>query len=305
MKRTPLSLLVTFVFLVSSLLQAQVSIPTVPSSVGFAGINVQFDQDARAIIQADIKALLSNKKYWEAKLDRCLLFFPIVEGILIDENVPTDFKYLTVQESGLQPDAISASNAVGFWQFKKETGLEYGLRIDDQIDERKSINASTHAAAQYLKKSNAQYNNWVSSLYSYYLGAGGISKNIPAEWSYAKELKLNGKSDRYILRFFAHKIAIESAIDRYQSPNTTILLEYPQASGNNLKDIAAQFGIEPTLLRSQNRWLNGDEIPSDKDYTLVLPVDNQNLADAKAKLATIKRPNLRDNFAQKDIGFPV
>jgi membrane-bound lytic murein transglycosylase D len=281
------------------------AVPNIPRSVGFAGMNVQLDDDARAVIQTDVKALLANKKYWEAKLDRCLLFFPIIEGILIDEDVPVDFKYLAVQESNLQPDAVSASNAVGFWQFKKETAVDYGLRVDDQVDERKNITSSTRAAAKYLKKSNLQFNNWIASLYSYYLGAGGISKTIPAEWGYAREIKLDGKADRYILRFLAHKIAIESAIERYQSPNQIVLLEYPQASGRTLEGIAKEYGIDEVAIRTQNRWISGNEIPADKEYALVLPVTNAQYETVRTRLAAFKKPNQRDNFAQKDIGFPV
>ena len=281
------------------------SVPTVPRSVGFAGMNVQLDEDARAVVQADVKALLGNKKYWEAKLDRCLLFFPIIEGILIDEDVPVDFKYLAVQESNLQPDAVSASNAVGFWQFKKETAVDYGLRVDGQLDERKNITSSTRAAAKYLKKSNGQFNNWIASLYSYYLGAGSISKTIPAEWGYAREIKLNGKSDRYILRFLAHKIAIESALERYQSLNQIVLLEYPQASGRSLEGIAKEFNLDETSLRAQNRWITTNEIPNDKEYTVVLPVNSDQYESVRSRLSVFKKSNQRDNFAQKDIGFPV
>ncbi len=292
-------------FLVGFVVAQAPAVPTVPRSVGFAGMNVQLDEDARAVVQTDVKALMGNKKFWEAKLDRCLLFFPIVEGILIDEDVPVDFKYLAVQESNLQPDAVSASNAVGFWQFKKETALDYGLRVDDQIDERKNITSSTRAAAKYLKKSNTQFNNWVASLYSYYLGAGGISKTIPAEWGYAREIKLDGKSDRYILRFLAHKIAIESAIERYQSPNQFVLLEYPQAGGRSLEGIAKEFAVDETNLRAQNRWLTTNDIPSDRAYSLLLPVTNDQYETVRSRLSVFKKPNQRDNFTQKDIGFPV
>ncbi|MEZ4901089.1 MAG: LysM peptidoglycan-binding domain-containing protein [Spirosomataceae bacterium] len=292
----------TFIF---ALKAQNFSMPTVPPNVAFAGMNIQLNNDARAIIQTDIKALLANQKYWEAKLDRCLLFFPMMEGILIDEDVPVDFKYLAVQESNLQPDAVSASNAVGFWQFKKETALDYGLRVDEQIDERKNITSSTRAAAKYLKKSNTQFNNWISSLYSYYLGAGGISKTIPAEWSYAKEIKLDGKADRYVLRFLAHKIAIESAIERYQSPLRISLMEYPQAGGRTLEGIAKEFGIDEVAIRAQNRWVNSNDIPSDKLYTAILPVNNDQYEAIRERLAVFKKTNERDNFAQKDIGFPV
>ncbi|AEI47112.1 LysM peptidoglycan-binding domain-containing protein [Runella slithyformis] len=305
MKRTSTLTFFLSFFTLSSLSAQAPVVPVIPTSVGFAGMNIQIDQDARAIIQSDVKALLSNRKYWESKLDRCVMHFPIIEGILIDEDVPTDFKFLALQESGLQPDAVSASNAVGFWQFKRETAVDYGLRVDDMIDERKNISASTRAAAKYLKKSNTLFNNWIASLYSYYLGAGGISKNIPGEWSYAKEVKLTGKSDRYILRFLAHKIAVESAIDRYQTPVQTVLLEYPQAKGRTLQSIAAELNIDEATLRRENSWLNVNEIPNDRDYSLIVPVANDQLSATRTRIASAQKPNLRDNFAQKDIGFPV
>lgn len=305
MKRTSTLIIFLSFFVLSGLWAQAPAVPVIPSSVGFAGMNIQIDEEARAIIQSDVKALLGNRKYWESKLDRCVMHFPIIEGILIDEDVPTDFKFLALQESGLQPDAVSASNAVGFWQFKRETAVDYGLRVDDMIDERKNITASTRAAARYLKKSNTLFNNWIASLYSYYLGAGGISKNIPSEWSYAKEVKLTGKSDRYILRFFAHKIAVESAIDRYQTPIQTVLLEYPQAKGRTLQSIAAELNIDEATLRNENRWLNANEIPTDRDYSLIIPVANDQLSSTRTRLSAVQKPNQRDNFAQKDIGFPV
>ncbi len=305
MKRISTLTVVISFFSVAVMWAQAPAMPTVPKSVGFAGMNIQIDEDARAIIQSDVKALLGNRKYWEAKLDRCLTHFPIIEGVLIDEDVPTDFKFLALQESGLQPDAVSASNAVGYWQFKKETAVDYGLRVDDMVDERKNITSSTRAAAKYLKKSNTQFNNWIASLYSYYLGAGGISKNIPSEWAYAREVKLDGKSDRYILRFFAHKIAVESAIDRYQSPNQLVLLEYPAAGGRTMQAIAAELNIDEATLRNENRWLNSGEIPSDREYSLIVPVTNAQLSDTRSRLSSVKKPNQRDNFAQKDIGFPV
>jgi len=303
--RKSLEILLFPFFLFSLTAFGQAPQPTVGRSIGFAGMSVQLDEDARAIVQADIKALMANRKFWEAKLDRCLMYFPIIEGVLIDQEVPTDFKYLAVQESSLQPDAISVSNAVGFWQFKKETATEYGLRVDDQIDERKNISSSSRAAAKYLKKSNLQFNNWIASLYSYYLGAGGISKIIPVEWAYAREIKLTGNSDRYILRFFAHKIAIEAAINRYQPLNVLLLLEYPRAGGRTIEGIAKELDFDAVTLKTYNRWLATNDIPADKEYTMIVPVNSDQIGDMRAKIAVVKIPNQRDAFAQSDIGFPV
>ena len=74
--------------------------------------------------------------------------------ILKENGIPDDFKYLAIQESGFISDAVSSSNAVGFWQFKKLTADEVGLRVDRKIDERQNIVTSSRGAAKYLQKNN-------------------------------------------------------------------------------------------------------------------------------------------------------
>ncbi len=303
MKKRLLPLLLLFTGFTAS---AQTTPPTAPEQLDFAGISVHFDEGARRVVQQDINALLANRKFWEAKLDRAVLYFPIMEAALLDEDVPTDFKYLAVQESSLTPDAVSASTAMGYWQFKRETAQDQGMRVDEEIDERKSITASTHGAGKYLKKNNATFNNWVSSLFSYYLGAGGISKLIPAEWSYAREINLDGRTDRYVLRFFAHKIALEKALLTYKPVSTFSLIENPKAGGRSLRQLSDELGIDEFELRKYNRWVLGDAIPSDKDYTVVLPVPTNLINDMRERVArsaggTKKTPD----FVQDDIGFPV
>ena len=280
------------------------TVPVVPEKLTFADISVQLDPDARRIVQQDVNALLSNRQYWAAKLDRVVLYFPMIEAILIDEDVPTDFKYLAVQESSLTPDAVSSSTAVGYWQFKRETATDNGMRVDDEIDERKSITASTHGAAKYLKRSNGQFNNWVASLYSYYLGAGGIAKLIPPDWSYAREIALDGRTDRYILRFFAHKVAIENALQTHQTSNRFALIEYPNGGGKTIKAIAEELGVDEFELRKYNRWVLGDGIPTDKMYVMAVPVATNQINDVRQKIVNVSTKKTPD-FVQNDVGFPV
>lgn len=305
MKKQTYSLFLLFL-LTHFVTWAQMSTPTVPERLTFADIAVQLDPDARRIIQQDVNALITNQQYWTAKLDRVVLYFPMIESILIKEGVPTDFKYLAVQESSLTPDAVSTSTAVGYWQFKRETATDYGLRVDDEIDERKSITASTRGASTYLKKSNVQFNNWVASLYSYYLGAGGISKLVPPEWAYAREVALDGRTDRYILRFFAHKVAIENALKSHQTNNRFALIEYPNGGGKTMRAIAEELDIDEFELRKYNRWVLGEAVPTDKAYVMAVPVASTQINDVRQKIGSMsagsgKTPEL----AQSDVGFPV
>lgn len=292
---------------------AQSTSPEIPSSIMFGGITVKFDRSAQNLIEEDIKSLMSNKKFWEEKMDRAILFFPIVESILMDEEVPIDFKYLAVQESSFKPDVVSSSNAVGFWQFKPETAQELNLRVDKDVDERKNISSSTHAAAWYLKKNNTQLNNWVSSLYSYYQGVGGVKKLVPANWSYAREVTLNGKTDRYMLRFFAHKIALEAGIERYRTTNSLVLIESEHGKGKTFAEISNELGIQERDLKSYNRWVSGDRIPNDKEYLVTLPVPSNLVASVRSKLSlpAQNQPVLASsstsasNAIPDETGFPI
>ncbi|AKD58358.1 LysM peptidoglycan-binding domain-containing protein [Spirosoma radiotolerans] len=300
-----LTSLTLFLILIGLSVSAQTtSIPIVPEQVTFADISVRLNPDARRIVQQDVNALLANRQYWTAKLDRVVLYFPMIESILIDEDVPTDFKYLAVQESSLTPDAVSSSTAVGYWQFKRETAVDNGLRVDEEIDERKSITGSTHGAAKYLKKSNGQFNNWVASLYSYYLGAGGIAKLIPPDWAYAREVALDGNTDRYILRFFAHKVAIESALKFHQTSNRFALIEYPNGGGKTMRSIAEELGVDEFELRKYNRWVLGDGVPTDKVYVMAIPVASDQINDIRQKIVNVDAKKTPE-FVQNDVGFPV
>ena len=86
-------------------------------------------------------------------------YFPEVSRVLREEGVPEDFKYLCLAESGFR-DMVSPSQAVGYWQFLKETGKRYGLEIREDVDERYHLEKSTRAACAYLKEARERLGNW-------------------------------------------------------------------------------------------------------------------------------------------------
>lgn len=306
--RVALWLLALLVFAAGSV-SAQNVPYRVPRSLEFAGLTVKFEESARSLVQTDVNALMSNRRVLDSRLERLVQYFPMVETILAEEEIPTDFKYLVVQESGLVPDAVSTSNAVGFWQFKRETAGDFGLRVDGEVDERKNIHASTRAAAQYLKRNNQVLNNWVSTLYSYYLGLGGIKQLVPAEWNGASHLNLNGQTDRYILRCMAHKIVYEQELETYK-PGPVGFYEYRYANGKTFAQVAAELQVDEAELRRHNRWVGGSSVPMDKEYVMLVPtVNKQQVAalGAKAKHPVLaRRPEgVATASAKSDLGFPV
>lgn len=245
--------------------------PTVPSSLEVAGVKLKLTNDAREIIQKDVNALWASEKYFKIKLDRVNLYFPIIERILKEENVPDDIKYLSVQESALISDAVSSSDAVGYWQFKDFTAKEVGMRVDSRIDERKNIVSSSRGAAKYFKRNNFYFNNWIYSVSAYQAGAGGAKKYVDPKFYGSSSLTITSKTHWYALRFIAHVIAFRDEIGHPHSEGLK-LIEYQKGAGKSLSQIARELKVDLADIEHYNKWIKHGTVPDDKIYTVIIPV---------------------------------
>ena len=215
---------------------------------------LNISSDVIPILQNEVDALHINDKYFQIFVDRVNIYFPIIERILREEEMPDDLKYLALQESALIPDAVSSSNAVGFWQFKKETAEDYGLIINDKIDERKNIVSSTRAASKYIKNSNFLFENWIFSIYSYYQGLNGA------------------------------KAVVDTNSKNYND-NFSV---YENRSFSSVKDLSKNLSIDRSELTSFNSWIKSDRIPRDKVYSFLIPEKKENVFKRTASIITDK-----------------
>lgn len=274
-----------------------ISIPSAPRKVEFANVEVRLTPQAQVLIDNEIQHLLTPENdYLAKKVERMQWYFPIIEKVLEEEDVPEDFKYIAVLESSLNPQAISTSNAVGFWQFKSATAAQFGLRMDNQVDERKEIVASTRAAATYLKQNNTLFHNWVATLLTYNLGATGVNGKIPQDWAYANTITLDANADTYLIKAMAARIAFEHRFNR--TPTSAYqLVAYPTKS-TSLEAISKELTIDLNDLKTYNAWLASTAIPNDKVYRVMIPVRSQDAEAIESKIRTLK------SLDDIDLGFP-
>jgi len=254
----------------------------VPDQMLIGDVAVRIDAAARGRIMEKVNSLTASRSKYQEFLDRSVLHFPLIERVLTQENVPTDFKFLALQESALLPEAVSKSNAVGYWQFKEATAQEQGVVINAVVDERKNIIASTRAAAQYLKKANKLMNNWVYAMLAYHDGPTGAYNKMPRELIGAKSMDITAQTDQYILHFLAHKIVFEEPTRNPVPP--IILAEYLGAGGKSWSDVEDESNIQAVMLRQFNAWLNAERVPTDKTYSFILPVPPTRLDELTRKL---------------------
>ena len=79
----------------------------------------------------------TQKAEFETLLKQQSVYDELVRGKLRERGMPEELLYLAMMESGLQPRAVSKVFAVGLWQFMSPTALQYGLRVDEWVDERR------------------------------------------------------------------------------------------------------------------------------------------------------------------------
>lgn len=253
----------------------------VPSKLNFAGETVPLKKPD--VYERMDRELLVNT-YWQSNglllIKRSHKYFPIIEPILKQYNVPDDFKYLAVIESGLT-QAVSSARAVGFWQILRNTGRELGLEVNTNVDERYHIEKATHAACKYLLKSKEKFGSWTLAAAAYNAGNGGIQKKLNEQKvTNYYDLLLGQETGRYVFRIIAIKQILTHTKDHgfnFQKkhlytlrPSYKIEIDTPV---NNLPDFANRFGITYKELKLYNPWLREKHLnnSSRKKYTFKIP----------------------------------
>ena len=254
-----------------------------PEGLSFAGEEVPI-QSSEIWERLD-KELLKNI-YWQSStmlfFKKANKYFPIIEPILKKHNIPDEFKYLAVIESGLD-NVVSPSGAAGFWQIMKGTALEYGLEVNSEIDERYNLEKSTELACSYLNDSYKKFGNWTIAAASYNMGKSGVRTRMSKQGTNNYyNLHLNSETARYVFRILAVKEIMENPKKYgfiFRTKDLYVMPEYKTLEVDstiaNLSDFAKMQGVNYKLLKQFNPWLRAFSLPdkSRKKYVLKIPKD--------------------------------
>jgi len=241
------------------------------------------------------KQLLRNT-YFQSNtllyLKRAGKYFPIIEPILRKNNIPDDFKYLAVIESGLE-NVVSPSGASGFWQIMEVTAQEYGLEINEEVDERYHLEKSTKAACKYLLEAYDIFGSWTMVAASYNMGKTGLKKQSEKQQSNNYyNLHLNSETGAYIFRILAIKEILQNP-RKYgfyiRDKDFYILNKVKKISlkkdNVDLIKYSKELGVNYKLLKTYNPWLRKDYLtnPKNKEYKIQIPESTKGLVFKEIK----------------------
>ena len=180
--------------------------------IDFCGERVPLElADVRERLEKELLLMLWDRAQVILWLKRTGRYFPHIETILRGSGLPDDLKYVAVIESALKPHAGSSKGARGIWQFIPTTGRNYGLRVDRNIDERRSFHLSTRAAVKYFADLYAMFGSWSLAAAGYNMGEEGLKKRMKRQQvDDFYRLDLFTETERYVLRAVAAKLILSN-----------------------------------------------------------------------------------------------
>ncbi len=141
-------------------------------------------------------------------------FFPTIDRILAEKNIPVDFKYVAVAESNLD-NVTSPAGAKGFWQLMPAVAKSFGLTINNEIDERFHLEKATIAATKLIQNYKDKFGSWTNAAGAYNIGEGNFRREqqLQKEDDYYN-MNFGSETNRYLFRIIALK-EILSTPDRF------------------------------------------------------------------------------------------
>jgi len=280
----------------SSTLFSNVFSPDIPSSVTLCGKTIDLDRtDLYERFDRELSSVTYTHGTTMLIIKRANRYFPEMAPILKANGVPEDLLYLACVESSLNPRAYSPAKAAGFWQFIASAAKEYGLEVNDEVDERYDIEKATAAAARYLKKSYERFGDWPSAMAAYNGGNARISRELASQREDSSlDLYLVEETTRYPFRVMAMKTIMENPAaygfklraDQLYQPRKYRIVKVSGAV-ESWPDWARSQGINYRILREENPWIRSKKLTNKtgKTYKVRIPTE-ESLYRGKSPLKT-------------------
>ena len=257
--------------------------PTLPTAIDFAGEPVPLDKwEVKEKFDREllVNAYLHGSQLYILKLAG--RYFPAIEERLKANGVPDDFKYVCIAESSLQQNALSGVGAASFWQFMKDTGPNYGLEINDEVDERFNVLKATDAACKYFSIAHDKFGTWTAAAASYNCGMSGYANQSDFQQATNYyDLIFPDETNRYVYRIIALKyilshpkeFGLELSSSEEYKPLKSRIVEVDKTI-DNLTEFAKANNSTYKMLKIYNPWLRAHKltVKSGKKYEIAFPL---------------------------------
>ena len=254
-------------------------------------------------------------KGYQAGLNRSFRYAPRIRRELAEAGLPQDLAWLAMVESQFKPQANSPAGARGMWQFMRQTGQRYGLRVNDYVDERYNWEKATRAAILYLRDLYEQFGEWPLAVSAYNMGEHGMERTVASAGGEKDLWRIleTPVADRHMqleTRKFYPKLSatilVASSPTRYgftiapEPPDTSVRV--PVKGSYSLTALDRACGLPRGTLATLNRDLIRGVTPPSGEHMVAVPVEVN--AKFVAALKKVSPEHSRSLAATVDDGSP-
>lgn len=257
-----------------------VALLRIDTPLEFCGERVPLEiQEVRERMEKELLLTLWDRPQVILWLKRSRRYLPYIEEMLERHEMPADLKYVALAESALRPHAGSAKGAIGFWQFMRHTGRQYGLVINRRIDERRNIFASTQAAVRYFKDLNKQFGSWTLAAAAYNMGDKGLAAEIKEQETMDYyHLYLPLETQRYVFRILSIKLIFSDPTrygfhlsdEDYYPPIEFDRIQINCLHNVHLRIVAQAAKTHFKVIKDLNPEIRGYSLPAG-EHTILIP----------------------------------
>lgn len=281
--------------------KAETTVASVPVTIEALGTELPLHVNAR--VERWMERFQGPKKAaFETLLDRRGVWGPLVRRKLRERGMPEELLYLAMMESGLKPRAVSSVSAIGLWQFMSPTAIQYGLRLNEYVDERRDPVRATDAALDYLQWLHERFDgSWYLAAAAYNAGPGRVQRVLRrhAEGRSGEEDiywevldHLPHETREYVPRLIAATILGEDPSEYGFVVTSAETYRYETVfvpGGTSLWKVADVLGVQMWELRNLNPHLLQAITPPGQIYGVRVPVGGSSLVVASIARETAVR----------------
>ncbi len=215
-------------------------------------------------------------------LGRKTRYEPMIRRKLREAGLPQDLIYLSLIESGMNPNAYSRASAVGLWQFISGTGRQYGLEISYWIDERRDPEKATDAAVRHLKDLYEEFGSWYLAAAAYNGGPNRVRRGlrtVPGAtfWDLADRRLLLRETRDYVPKIIAAAmIGHDPARYGFPDPQRETMPEYAKVhvpDATSFDVLAEAAGTDEETINLLNPEFPRDVTPPNRGVEVRVPVE--------------------------------
>ncbi len=272
--------------------EASKDIPTyenVWDRITAASSNDQEHLDEKTLVY--INAYLRNPNQLDKLLEKGRYFIYFVLEELERYKLPPELALLPYIESNYDPFSISASGAMGIWQFMPATARIYGLKDTWWYEQRHDPLASSKAAVRYLAYLHNRFNNEITYTLAAYNGGPTLlekqiklNKKLGKPTNY-KNLKLPKQTKEYVPKFKAMLELVLNAekygINLPNFPNKKVLGNIELNGQVEILAFSEFAGLKPEFVYKLNAGYTKWASPPGDKTTFNIPIELEEVLNLK------------------------